>query len=233
MRLDAYLSRCTSLSRKDARRAIKAGRVLMEGEPVSKASTPIPGPATITLDGEPLSLPGHQYLMLHKPAGLLSATTDASQPVVTDLLPDDLATRVHPVGRLDLDTTGLLLLTSDGQWSHRITSPRHQCPKTYRVTLAEPLTDDGCRQLENGVYLRHEDRTTRPAVVERQSDTVVDLTITEGRYHQIKRMVAAIGNHVEALHRHRIGSVTLDDALAPSEFRDLTRDEIHQLATPE
>lgn len=233
MRLDACLSRCTSLSRKDARIAIRSGRVLIGGDPVSKASATVADPATVTLDGQPLALPGHRYLMLHKPAGVLSATTDADQPVVTDLLPEELATRVHPVGRLDLDTTGLLLLTSDGQWSHRITSPRHQCPKTYRVTLAEKLSDDGGRQLETGVLLRNETRPTRPAQIERVSDAVIDLTLSEGRYHQVKRMIAAVGNHVVALHRHRIGAVTLDDTLAPGQFRDLTTDEIHRLAAPE
>ncbi len=180
-----------------------------------------------------MTLPGQLYLMLNKPAGLLSATTDAAQPVVTDLLPDDLAARVHPVGRLDLDTTGLLLLTSDGQWSHCITSPRHHCPKTYRITLAEPLSDEGQRQLESGLQLRNDDNATRPAAVERLSDRIVDLTITEGRYHQVKRMVAAVGNHVEALHRHRIGSLSLDDSLATGAFRHLTDPEIRGLASPE
>jgi 16S rRNA pseudouridine516 synthase len=150
--------------------------------------------------------------------------------VVIDLLPDELAGRLHPVGRLDLGTTGLLLLTSDGQWSHRITSPRHHCSKTYRVTLAEPLSDEAQRQLETGLQLRNDNNTTRPASVERLSDGVIDLTITEGRYHQVKRMVAAIGNHVDALHRHRIGSLALDDSLAPGEFRHLTDTEIRELA---
>lgn len=225
MRLDAYLSRCTALSRKDARRAIVAGRVTINGLPAGKASTPVPEPATVTLDGLPVATPGHVYLMLNKPRGVLSATTDAGQPVVTDLLPDDLSGRVHPAGRLDLDTTGLLLLTSDGQWSHRITSPRHQCPKTYRVTLAEPLGEDARRQLERGLHLRNDDRALRPAQVEPVSQRVIDLTITEGRYHQVKRMLAAVGNHVEALHRERIGPLSLDPALAPGEYRALTDEE--------
>ncbi|GGY58520.1 pseudouridine synthase [Marinobacter zhanjiangensis] len=230
MRLDAYLSRCTALSRKDARHAIRAGRVSLDGHPTRKAATIVPDGMVVSLDGLPVILPGHQYLMLNKPAGFLSATTDASHPVVTDLLPQALADRVHPVGRLDLDTTGLLLLTSDGQWSHRITSPRHHCPKTYRVTLADPLSDEARRQLETGLQLRSDDNSTRPATVERQSDRIIDLTITEGRYHQVKRMIAAIGNHVEALHRHRIGTLTLDDSLAPGEFRRLTDPEIRELA---
>lgn len=233
MRLDGFLSHCTALSRKEARQVIRSGRVNLDGHKARKASTLVSEGTTVTLDGQPVTPPGQLYLMLNKPAGLISATTDAAQPVVTDLFPDDLAARIHPVGRLDLDTTGLLLLTSDGQWSHRITSPRHQCPKTYRVTLAEPLSEEGQRQLESGLRLRNDDQVTLPATVERLSERTIDLTITEGRYHQVKRMVAAVGNHVEALHRHRIGSLTLDDSLGPGEFRHLTAPEIRELASPE
>ncbi|MCK7542663.1 pseudouridine synthase [Marinobacter bryozoorum] len=230
MRLDAYLARCTRLSRKEARRAVTAGRVTVAGQLARKASEPVPENTAVALDGEPVAIPGHLYLMLNKPAGVLSATTDASQPVVTDLLPDDLAARVHPVGRLDLDTTGLLLLTSDGQWSHRITSPRHHCPKTYRVTLKEPLTDDARHRLESGgLRLRNDDQVLRPASVATVSDRVVDLTITEGRYHQVKRMLAAVGNHVETLHRHHIGDLGLDPDLPPGEFRHLDDSEIDSL----
>ncbi len=229
MRLDAYLSRCTPLSRKEARRAIMAGRVSVAGQPVKKAAEPVPSNAQVTLDGQAVSLPGHVYLMLNKPAGLLSATTDAVQPVVNDLLPEELATRVHPVGRLDLDTSGLLLMTSDGQWSHRITSPRHHCPKTYRVTLAEPLSEEARQLLETGVQLRNEDQPVRPASVVLVSERMIDLTVTEGRYHQVKRMLAAVGNHVEALHRHRIGTLELDPTLAAGSFRHLTEAEVQNL----
>lgn len=233
MRLDGYLSRCSGLSRKEARLAVRAGRVTINGERAGKASLTVPGQAVVALDGEPVALPQHLYLMLNKPAGVLSATTDASQPVVSDLLPGDLAPRVHPVGRLDRDTTGLLLMSSDGQWSHRITSPRHHCPKTYRVTLAEAMTEAGLEQLRQGLHLRHDDTPTRPAEVRPLSDRVIDLTITEGRYHQVKRMLAAIGNHVEALHRHRVGPVTLDPTLAPGQFRHLNEQEVRGLAMPE
>lgn len=233
MRLDGYIAHCTSLSRKDARQAVRAGRVTVDGELARKASVTVTEGAMVALDGQPIRQPGHVYLMLNKPEGILSATTDAAQPVVTDLLPEDLAGRVHPVGRLDRDTTGLLLLTSDGQWSHRITSPRHQCPKTYRVTLAEAADDHQRRQLEAGVELRSDNAATRPARVDPVDDCIIDLTITEGRYHQVKRMVAAVGNHVVALHRHRIGNLWLDESLAAGDYRPLTDEEVRGLAEPD
>ncbi len=229
MRLDGYLAQCAGLSRREAKLAIARGRVRINDNLVKQASTSIGDQDEVTLDQEPVALPGELYLMLNKPAGVLSATTDASQPVVTDLLPEHLARRVHPAGRLDRDTTGLLLLTSNGQWSHKVTAPRHRCPKTYRVSLTEPLDASACRELETGVLLKGETLPTRPATVVPVDQTTVDLTIIEGRYHQVRRMMAAVGNHVAALHRHRIGNVTLDPALAPGQFRALSDAEVRNL----
>ena len=229
MRLDQYLANSTELSRKDAKRAIGTGRVRVNGEPCKQAKQQVSENEDVWLDGNPVGLPGEHYLMMHKPAGVISATTDSDQPTALDLLPTDLAARVHIAGRLDKDTTGLLLLTSDGQWSHRITSPRHRCPKTYRVTLAESLTDTARTQLEQGVLLKGENSPTQPAQVAVISDDQIDLTIHEGRYHQVKRMLAAVGNRVVALHRHRIGPLALDDALQPGEYRELTEREAKTL----
>ena len=229
MGLDQYLATSTGLSRKDAKRAIGTGRVGVNGEPCKQAKQQVSPADDVRLDGEQVSLPGERYLMMHKPAGVISATTDSDQPTALDLLPTDLAARVHIAGRLDKDTTGLLILTSDGQWSHRITSPRHRCPKTYRVTLAESLTDAARAQLEQGVLLKGETSPTQPAEVVVISDNQIDLTIHEGRYHQIKRMLAAVGNRVVALHRHRIGPLALDDALQPGEYRELTEREAKTL----
>lgn len=226
MRLDQFVATCTALSRKDAKVAIARRRVSINGVPCKEARHQLDGSETVTLDQQPIALPGEVYLMLHKPAGVLSATRDSSQPTVTDLLPPDLAPRVHPAGRLDKDTTGLLLLTSDGQWSHRVTSPRADCPKRYRVWLAEPLAPSAIEMLEQGVQLKGEDAPTRPADVEIREPTVIDLTIREGRYHQVKRMIAAVGSHVSALHRFRIGELTLDPELAPGQYRALTESEI-------
>ena len=136
------------------------------------------------------------------------------------------AHKLHAAGRLDIDTTGLVLMTDDGQWSHRITSPRHHCEKTYLVTLESPVADDTAEQFARGVQLHNEKDLTKPAVLEVITPTQVRLTISEGRYHQVKRMFAAVGNHVVELHRERIGAIKLDDDLEPGEYRPLTEDEI-------
>lgn len=226
MRLDGFVAQASGLSRKDAKRAINQGRVRLGNEAVRSTSVPVTPDQPVFLDGSLLALPGHRYLMLNKPAGVITANQDSSQPVVMDLLPAELTKDLHAVGRLDKDTTGLLLLTTDGHWSHRVTSPRRQCPKTYRVTLAEPLSDSACLRLETGLVLKGENQATRPAQVKRIGNTVIDLTLQEGRYHQVKRMLAAVGNHVIALHRHRVGDICLDPGLAPGQYRALTLSEI-------
>lgn len=226
VRLDQFIATSTELSRKDAKRAIGSGRVQVDGTPCTSANTKVSPSARVLLDGQPCELPIERYLMLYKPAGVVSATEDSEHPTALDLLPASLAQRLHIAGRLDLDTTGLLLLTTDGQWSHRLTSPRVQCPKTYRVTLAEPIAAESIQQLEQGVMLRNDPTPTRSASVQVLEECLIEVTISEGRYHQVKRMLAAVGNHVEALHRRRIGGIELDPGLKPGEFRDLTPGEI-------
>ncbi|HSO99859.1 MAG TPA: pseudouridine synthase [Thioalkalivibrio sp.] len=167
--------------------------------------------------------------MLHKPAGVISATTDSQRPTALDLLPSGMRQGLQIAGRLDADTTGLLLLTTDGQWSHRVTSPRLDCPKTYRVSLSDPISADAVLELEQGVLLRGESTPTRPAGVQKLDDQTIDLTISEGRYHQVKRMLAAVGNHVTGLHRWRIGKVVLGPELAAGEYRELTPKEVASL----
>lgn len=226
MRLDYFIANATDLSRKDARRAISKGRVERNGQPCRQASVQVDAQDRITLDGTILDLPGERYLMLFKPEGVISATTDSQQPTALDLLPAGLRKGLHIAGRLDRDTTGLLLLTTDGHWSHRITSPRAGCDKTYRVTLSEPVTREAVARLEAGVILKDDSAATQPAGVSMINEKTIELTLHEGRYHQVKRMMAAVGNHVETLHRLRIGAITLDDSLAPGEFRTLTPEEI-------
>ncbi len=226
MRLDFFVANASSLSRKEARAAILGRRVLVGDSVCRKAATHIAPGEQVSLDGDALTLLGERYIMLHKPAGVVSATVDNDHLTALSLLPAELRSKLHLVGRLDRDTTGLLLLTTDGQWSHRITSPKLNCAKTYRVGLTEPLDDAAVRQLSQGLLLKGESRPTQPAHVAPVSATVIDLTITEGRYHQVKRMLAAVGNHVTQLHRLRIGAICLDPSLQPGDFRDLTPDEV-------
>lgn len=230
MRLDLYIANATTLSRRDAKKAISAGLVKIGDHTCRKAGTPVAPDSAITLEGRPLLLPGERYMMLHKPEGVISATTDSQQPTALDLLPAEVRQGLHIAGRLDADTTGLLLLTTDGQWSHRITSPRVSRPKTYRVTLSDPIDSTTIARLEQGVHLRNDARPTSPASVLKLDDRIIDLTISEGRYHQVRRMLAAVGNHVEGLHRWRIGDVILDPELAPGEYRELSTEEVDCLA---
>ena len=230
MRLDQFIATSTELSRKDAKRAISRGEVTVNEQLCKGANTRLAGHERVALSGTLLNLPGERYLMMNKPAGVVSATTDSDHPTALDLLPSDITRNLHIAGRLDADTTGLLLLTTDGKWSHRVTSPRTDCPKTYRVTLSEPLTDAAAKQLERGVALHNDPKPTRPAGVKVLEERIIELTISEGRYHQVKRMLAAVGNHVEALHRVRIGQVELDKELRLGEYRELTPEEKDSLA---
>jgi len=226
LRLDRFISQAAGLSRSQARALIRRGRVTVAGRSVRNAGFPLAEGQSVELEGRAMALPQSLYLMMHKPAGLLSATHDDQQATVLSLLPPPLARRVHLVGRLDKDTSGLLLLTDDGAWSHRISSPRHHCAKTYVAELAEPLPPDAEDSLVRGVLLRGEKSPTRPAALQRLGQTRVRVTITEGRYHQVRRMFAALGNRVTHLHRETVGGLQLDAALAPGQWRVLTGDEV-------
>ena len=224
MRLDKYISETTSLTRSQAKKALGRGDIAVDGEVVTKGTVKIDG-QQVTYQGAVLALRGPAYLLLYKPAGYICSTVDESAPSVLRLLPPEYA-RLHCAGRLDLDTTGLVLLTDDGQWSHKIASPKKQCGKTYLVTLDRPLSPELVTRFDEGVLLNGEDKPTRPAQL-----TIIDthsarLTIHEGKYHQVKRMFAAVGNHVVALHRERVGNIVLEDALEPGQWRELTAEEV-------
>jgi 16S rRNA pseudouridine516 synthase len=225
MRLDRYVSHALGCSRSEARALIKQGAVRLPEKAKVNAASQIRAADRITLDGRPLSLPRPLYLMLHKPCGLLSATRDDRQATVLSVLPAELARRVHLAGRLDKDTSGLMLLSDDGDWTHRITSPRHRCAKVYRAELAEPLAEEAAQRLRQGLLLRGETRPTLAARVDRIDACRVLITVFEGRYHLVRRMFAAVGNHVVALHRERIGGLDLDTSLQPGEWRELTVQE--------
>src|SRR5699024_3382527 len=152
------------------------------------------------------------------------ASHDALHPTVFYFIDEPASQKLHIAGRLDIDTTGLVLLTDDGQWSHRITSPKHHCCKTYLVTVAEPLTPDKIKIFADGLLLQGEKQPTKPAVLDIIAPYCARLTISEGRYHQVKRMFAAVGNHVTALHRQQIGDIKLD--IEAGQYRPLTEQEI-------
>lgn len=225
MRLDRFVSQAAGISRRQARILIQRGRIHVDGDTIKDFARHVAVGERVEQGGELLELPRPVYLMLNKPCGLLSATTDSHQPTVMTRLPEALAARVHLVGRLDKETSGLLLLTDDGAWSHRVTSPNHQCAKTYLAELAEPLVADAEERLRQGLMLRSEKSVTRPAELTRLDATHVRLTVMEGRYHQVRRMFAALGNRVLALHRERIGGLVLDPSLQPGDWRHLTSTE--------
>jgi 16S rRNA pseudouridine516 synthase len=230
MRLDKYLVQTTGLSRSAAQKSIRAGRVTVEGRACRDPAHKLRSGESICLDGAELLLRGPRYIMVHKPQGYICATRDDRQPTVLELLPPDQREGLHIAGRLDIDTTGLVLLTDDGAWSHRVTSPRHNCGKRYRVELAEPFSVQDEQRLREGIVLRGDKRPTRPAGVERLGERALLLTIDEGRYHQVKRMFGALGNRVVSLHRDRIGEVELDESVSqPGAFRDLTPAEVAAL----
>lgn len=235
MRLDKYICECTQLTRSLATQALRNKRVTVNGDIVKSGSTKIiVGTDLVILDSQTLVLhQGFRYYMMHKPPGMVCANTDFDHPIIFDIMYDEPAiNKLHTVGRLDLDTTGLLLITDDGKWSHFITSPKHHKPKTYRAWLAEPLIETAEKQLEAGIMLRGEKDLTQAATLVRISDTEVLLTLNEGKYHQVKRMFAALGNHVEGLHREKIGDVTLDEDLNEGEYRELSPEEVISLAKP-
>ncbi len=223
-RLDKLLSGA-GLGRKEAREAIRQGRVTVDGETVTSPESKWPGSAAVTLDGAPLS-GGHTYIMLHKPAGVVSATRDGRDRTVIDLLPPELARRgLFPVGRLDKDVTGLVLLTDDGPLAHRLLSPRCHVDKVYEVRTEEALTEREVSALEAGISLA-DDTVCLPArLVLTDDPTVGLLTIREGKYHQVKRMMAAVGKPLRSLRRISMGPLTLDDALLPGQWRFLTEEE--------
>ena len=172
---------------------------------------------------------GLRYLMLNKPQDTLCSNVDEFYPSVLSLLGVPKAYSLHIAGRLDADTTGLVLITDDGQWSHRLTSPVKACAKRYRVQLADPLTASDSElvaKFAHGIALKGEASLTRPATLEILTPTEVLLTITEGKYHQVKRMFAAIGNKVVGLHREQVGGISLDPDLGAGQWRYLTQDEI-------
>ncbi len=239
MRLDKFICKSTELTRNEAKKVLKSGEVRVNGEVAKNAAMQVHENNSVTIDGQKLTARGSRYYLLHKVADTICSNVDEVYPSVLHFIQVDRAFDLHIAGRLDADTTGLVLITDDGRWSHNVISPKKACQKTYRVWLRNEIDDEKLTQLveefDKGIQLQGENALTRPAKLQRVEPedliepecykTEVLLTITEGKYHQVKRMFAAVGNRVVGLHRERIGDITLGE-LAPGEWRELTADEV-------
>jgi 23S rRNA pseudouridine2605 synthase len=226
MRLNAYLARAGVASRRKADELIKAGRVTVNGEP-GQLNTFVESRDRVELDGETVAKQRLAYVLLHKPAGVVTTANDPQgRPTVVDLVADHEA-RVVPVGRLDADTTGVLLLTNDGELAHRLAHPRYEVEKVYEAEVEGYPTDEALRALEQGVDL--DDGPTAPAKARRVAPSKVELTIHEGRKHQVKRMLAAVGHPVTRLHRAGYAGLTAE-GLEPGQWRELEPSEFETLS---
>lgn len=227
MRLDKFLCKSTELTLAHARRAIHAGEVSVNGALITTEATQVHENNHISLNGRRLSARPSRYFMMHKPPGTLCSNADGVYPSLLHRLGLDRTCDLHIVGRLDADTTGLVLVTDDGRWSFNITSPQKRCAKVYRVGLRDPLTDEVAARFARGLLLQGEASPTLPAGLEVVAPREALLTLTEGRFHQVKRMFAAVGNRVLSLHREQIGNIRLD--IGPGQWRPLQADEIAQV----
>ena len=232
-RLDKILASQGTLSRRDVKEIIKKGRVSINGVVAKKSDVKIDiEKDLVTLDGEAILLKKHIYIMLNKPQGIVSASESDTDETVVDLVPDELFRKgLFPAGRLDKDTTGFVLITDDGDFAHKILSPKNHIFKTYLATLDHHLSKSDIEMLEKGITLA-DGTTLKEAKVEILEDgeqPVVKIMICEGKYHQVKRMFAAAGNKVVALHRSKMGELELDSALKPGACREITLEELNLL----
>ena len=228
MRIDKLLGLLGLATRSESKALLKAGRVQVNGETVRDGGKPVGESDEVILDGQRLDTRTERHLLLCKPAGVLTAAEDRRQPTVMDLLPPVYRSlNCMPVGRLDKDTTGLLLLTTDGELAHRLLAPRCHVDKVYRAKVDGALTEEDAAAFARGIPLK--DFTALPAEMEIVSPDTALVTVREGKYHQVKRMFGARGRQVIALHRLRFGPLSLDGEMAPGQFRELTGEEIAAL----
>ena len=226
MRLDKFLAHHLGVSRTIVNKELKAQKVTVNGDIVKSGAYHISPDQIVEYDGfEIVPITKNRYFMLNKPQGYVCSTDDPDHPTILYFIDEPMPEKLHSAGRLDLDTTGLVLLTDDGKWSHRITSPKHHCEKVYQVTVEQPLNANLIEIFRQGIQLKSEKTLTEPAKLVILDDYHAELTISEGRYHQVKRMFAAVNNHVIQLHRHQIGNIILD--IPEGEYRPLTQDEIN------
>lgn len=228
MRIDKYLCDMDIGTRSEVKAIIKSGRVSVNGSVVKDPGMHVNKDDNVECDGNSLMYEEYRYYVLNKPAGVITATEDDREKTVMDLLASENIKGLFPVGRLDKDTEGLLLITNDGDLGHRMLSPKKHVEKCYYVELESPIDKDAIADLKEGVDIG-DDEMTLPAKVEAISPKSIYLTITEGRYHQVKRMMQAVGNEVKYLKRVSFGPLELDNGLAIGSYRKLDDDEIMML----
>ncbi|MGB2740530.1 MAG: 16S rRNA pseudouridine(516) synthase [Cognaticolwellia sp.] len=228
-RLDRFLAQYCQISRKGVRLMLAKNRVRINGAIAHDIDEIIDRFSHITLDGQVIQENAAHYIMLNKPIGVVSATRDKEHKTVIDLLDYSFKDELHIVGRLDLNTSGLVLLTNDSRWSERLTLPEHKVIKRYSVTLKDKLNEEYISAFAKGMYFEFEDITTKPAKLTIISDYQAEVELVEGRYHQIKRMFGRFRNTVTALHRWSIGTLELDNTLEPAASRHLTEWEVHNI----
>lgn len=230
MRVDRFLSNLPRFNRRQVRLLLVERRVSVDGVTIRDSRHEVREFSLVCVDGEVLQAgKPARYFMLHKPQGCVSATSDPQHPTVLDLLNEPDKHTLHIAGRLDYNTTGLMLITNDGQWSRRLTQPTTKLPKVYRVQTEQQIGPEYAETFKTGLYFAFEDLTTQPAELELLGPNSARLSIIEGRYHQVKRMFGHFNNKVVALHRERMGPLTLDTSLAPGGYRALTDEEIRQV----
>lgn len=229
-RLDRFIRKNTHYTPKQIRTLLIEKRIRIDGHVANSMNQLITQFSTVTVNDDKIQQNTPLYFMLHKPKGVVSATKDKEHTTVIDIM-NNLPRKqeLHIAGRLDFNTSGLMLLTNDGHWSRRLSSPGTKTPKHYHVTLENPLDEAYIEAFARGMYFAFENITTQTAHLEITSDFTANLCLTEGRYHQVKRMFGAFQNKVLELHRYAVGSVFLDEALQPGEYRQLTDKEIHNI----
>ena len=227
-RLDRFISQNSTFSISDVRLLIAQQRIFLDGCAARSIQQKVTQFTRVVLDGCFLQNNQPVYLMLHKPQGVVSATQDTKHKTLLDLIHHPQKHELHIVGRLDFNTTGVVLLTNDGAWSRKISLPETKLSKTYEVTLAQPLNDKYIAAFKDGIYFNYEKITTQPASLEILSEYTARLSLTEGKYHQVKRMFGFFQNEVVALHRTSVGNLALGD-LKPGGSRVLTEKELDEL----
>lgn len=234
MRLDKYLAEMGVGTRQEVKKQIRQGKVTVNGTVVKSADTKIDENADeVTADGKDISFVSYEYYMLNKPAGVISATEDKKDTTVLDLIRDKKRKDLFPVGRLDKDTEGLLLITNDGELAHRLLAPKKHVDKVYYAKIKGKVTENDVEKFAKGVDIgTSEEEMTRPAkleILQSAEESQIRLTIHEGKFHQVKRMFLAVGKEVTYLKRERMGTLCLDENLKPGEYRPLTEEEIEDV----